>query len=281
MIVDVRDFQTEVLDASQHTPIVVDFWAEWCGPCKALGPTLEKLASEANGTWTLAKVDVEEHQLLASQAGIRSIPTVMLIYQGRGISQFQGALPEAQIKSWLEEFLPEGVGLAAEEEPEPAPDGTDPEQLLLNEQYEAAREAYRALLASKPDDQDATLRLALLTAVPAPDEAQSLLAQLTSPAAESLEAQSVQELLRLRDEAYADGHALPLADVTPAYRAGLAAVIAEEYADALAEFIEVILRDKGFHNEAARRNAIALFHLLGRDHPISKQFRRRFDMALY
>ncbi|MGB3544013.1 thioredoxin, partial [Rubrivirga sp.] len=100
------DFSTDVLDASRSRPVVVDFWAPWCGPCRALGPTLEKLDREAGDRWTLAKVNTDEHPELMQRYGVRGIPAVKLFVDGAVVGEFTGALPEAQVRQWLNQHIP-------------------------------------------------------------------------------------------------------------------------------------------------------------------------------
>ena len=101
------DFQSDVIGASKTTPVLVDFWAEWCGPCVQLSPTLEKLAEEAGDSWTLLKVNTESQPELAAEYGIRSIPNVKLFVNGEISGEFVGALPEEEIKRWLESNIPD------------------------------------------------------------------------------------------------------------------------------------------------------------------------------
>jgi len=101
------DFQSDVIEASKTTPVLVDFWAEWCGPCVQLSPTLEKLAEEAGDSWTLLKVNTESQPELAAEYGIRSIPNVKLFVNGEISGEFIGALPEEEIKRWLESNIPD------------------------------------------------------------------------------------------------------------------------------------------------------------------------------
>jgi len=101
------DFQSDVIEASKKAPVLVDFWAEWCGPCVYLSPTLEKLANEAGESWNLVKVNTESQQELAIQYGIRSIPNVKMFIDGEVAGEFIGALPEEDIKQWLELNIPE------------------------------------------------------------------------------------------------------------------------------------------------------------------------------
>jgi len=101
----VLDFQKDVLGTSKKIPVVVDFWAEWCGPCRILGPVLEKLAAEANGAWRLVKINTEEQQQIAIQFGIRSIPAVKMFSNGQVVAEFVGALPEVQVRNgWIRIF---------------------------------------------------------------------------------------------------------------------------------------------------------------------------------
>lgn len=144
-VFDVREdnFEAEVLQASLTTPILVDFWATWCGPCKTLGPMLEKLAGEFNGAFRLAKVDVDKSQQLAGMFGIRSIPTVMLVKDGQILDGFQGALPEGQLREFLLRHVQPLDG-AANDELEAAPES--PEETINRIQQAIAAEPERAEL---------------------------------------------------------------------------------------------------------------------------------------
>ena len=101
------DFQSDVIEASKTAPVLVEFWAEWCGPCVQLSPTLEKLAKEAGDSWNLLKVNTESQPELAAEYGIRSIPNVKLFVNGEISGEFVGALPEEEIKRWLESNIPD------------------------------------------------------------------------------------------------------------------------------------------------------------------------------
>jgi putative thioredoxin len=100
-------FQTEVLDKSHEKPVVVDFWAPWCGPCRVLGPTIDRLARESQGRWRLVKVNSDKHPDLVRRYGVRGIPAVKLFHGGDVVAEFTGALPEPAISRWLDEHLPE------------------------------------------------------------------------------------------------------------------------------------------------------------------------------
>ncbi|MGH2751943.1 MAG: tetratricopeptide repeat protein [Actinomycetota bacterium] len=144
-----QTFQTDVVERSYETPVVVDFWAAWCGPCRALGPVLEKLAGEADGTWTLAKVDVDANQQLSAALGIQGIPAVKAVKDGKIIAEFTGALPEPQVRDWLRQLGPTAVELLVVE-------GTQAE---ARGELASAADHYRAALAQEPANAEAKAAL--------------------------------------------------------------------------------------------------------------------------
>lgn len=168
-------FNTEVVERSRSVPVVIDFWADWCQPCKQLSPILEKLAGEAAGRWTLAKVDVDANQRLASAMRVQSLPTVIAVFGGQVLNGFMGALPEAQVREWLDEILaavaqvqPEAQGPQAPQEAgeQPAPEpARDPalaaaDEAIARGDLDGAAAAYRKVLDSTPANETAKTGLA-------------------------------------------------------------------------------------------------------------------------
>jgi putative thioredoxin len=153
-VIDVGEatFQRDVLDKSFEVPVVVDFWAEWCGPCRSLGPVLERLAGEAGGAWVLVKVDVDANQRLASAAGVQGIPAVRAFRDGKQVAEFVGALPEAQVREWLQQLGPSAVDLEID----------DAARLEAAGDLGAALEGYRRVLAAEPGRADARVAIARL-----------------------------------------------------------------------------------------------------------------------
>lgn len=270
--VDTAGFMTEVVERSRQVPVVVDFWAEWCGPCKQLSPTLERLAVEYDGAWELAKIDVDANQQLAGQFGIQSIPTVVAFVNGQPVSQFSGALPESQVRQWLGQFVADPGDPAMAEV----------EELLAAGAEQAAETKLKAILADAPDHADAApAYAALLIDQGRQAEALEVLAKLPpSTEVDRLKAAAtltgdlgdVQEL-QARVAADPDDHEARIG----LDRAMAAAGHVERALDDLLEIVAV----KGDHAEAAREAMIEVFNLLGNEHPAVGDHRRKLANVLF
>jgi putative thioredoxin len=263
----VTDFETDVLAASHQQPVLVDFWAPWCGPCRVLGPVLDRLASEAGGRWQLAKVNTDEYPSLMSTYGIRGIPAVKLFSGGAVVAEFTGALPEHQVRAWLDEHLPTEAGRHY--------------QAAVTAWDAGDRETAQALLkaalngdASGAWVADARLRLARLTVLSDPDAATALLDGMHFPP----EVESVRHVATLLG---LDPAALPEAPVRARYAEALDALRTGDADAALSAFIEVVQQNRAYDDDGARRAVVALFQTLGEDHPVVKTHRPVFNRSLY
>ena len=264
---DVSDFQSEVLDASHSLPVLVDFWAPWCGPCRVLGPVLDKLASEANGRWRLAKVNTDENQSLMATYGIRGIPAVKLFSNGSVLGEFTGALPEHQVRTWLDEQLPTESGtryaaaLAAWESGDRTAARAELETALGNE-------------ASGSWVADARLRLARLIVFDEPERALNLLDGMELP----IDVESVRHIAALMSF---DPTLLKEAPAREGYAKGLAALRDGQPDQAIQSFIATVQADRSYEDDGARKAVVALFQTLGEDHPVTIKHRPLFNMSLY
>lgn len=254
MSYDLSDFQTDVLDRSQRTPVLVDFWAAWCGPCKMLGPVLEKLAAEADGRWVLVKIDTEAHPDLAAQFQIRGIPHCKLFHHGSVVAELSGAVPERQLRTWLAEHLPtpkrETMARARE--------------LLRAGHAAAAAALLRPLAATEPADPAAAL--ALLAPLP--------------PASPWSDGAALVQILAAAFQAIAVPERLPDTPLRARYLAALAQLRRESFAAGLTELLAVLTEKPGYDNGQAKALGAALFRHLGLRHPVSEKFSRAFSMAV-
>lgn len=273
MTYEIEDFETDIIAASQDVPVVVDFWAPWCGPCTALGPILEKLAAEANGAWKLVKVNVDENPQLSQMFQVQSIPYVVMVDKAQGVSAFNGAIPESQLREWLAEHVP-ALG-EVEVEPE--------EVEVEAEPVPTSDEELKAHLAQKiaDDEGDHASRLALARHLifSDPETAGSLLAAIPDDAGEHHESSC---LIGLTSALTADVSALPGTEsIQGFFTAAMDATRAQNFGEALDQFLEVMYRDNKYHEDLPRKAMLGIFTYLGRDHELSKAYQRRFEMAVY
>ncbi|HVS08424.1 MAG TPA: tetratricopeptide repeat protein [Planctomycetota bacterium] len=277
-IVDVtaESFQREVIDRSREMPVLVDFWATWCGPCRTLGPTLVKLATELAGRFALAKVDVDRNIELAEVFHIQSVPAVMLIQGGKMVDGFVGALAEPQIRKFLEPHL----------KPAPADRLADARKLEEEGRADEAIRILRQHLREKPDDAKARVYLAqLLIGENRADEARKVFEKVAGEALESDEARAVQAQLAL-GEHKADVDALRREveetpdDLTARLRYGKALVAARRYDEGLEQLLEAARRDVHHDGDAPRKALLEVFQALGPEDPRTLEYQRRLSILL-
>jgi putative thioredoxin len=277
-IIDVseRDFASAVLERSKQVPIVVDFWAAWCGPCRVLGPVLERLAAEMNGGFLLAKVDVDRNQRLAAQFGVQGIPAVKAFRDGKIVDEFTGALPESQVRAWLKKLVPSQVDQLVQAA-----------QQLEHNDPAAATARYREALRHDPAHGPALLGLGRVLALQGDPEAADLLQQIRSGTPEYPTAQALLPLAELLGAAQGSiAEAQQRLERDPgdtAARWTLAALLTQQqqWEAALGALLTIVQRDRAFASDGARRMMLALFAALGDQHPLVSRYRRQLASYLF
>lgn len=277
-VIDVNehDFPTAVLQRSADVPVVVDFWAPWCGPCRALGPTLERLAREMNGAFVLAKVNVDQNPRLSGQFGVQGIPEVKAFRNGKVVDQFTGALPERQVRDWLTKIVPSPVDQLADAAAQLA--ATDPQ---------GAAETYRQALQIDGAHNRSLLGLGRVLTVLGDPGAAEVLQRIKSGSPEYPAAQALLKLASFLDAGVGDmADARQRLAVSPndsVARWQLAALLArgQQWEDALRHLLAIVQRDRLFGNDAARQAMLAIFALLGERDPIVAQYRQQLASAVF
>ena len=268
------DFESAVLRRSETTPVVVDFWAPWCGPCRALGPLLERLAAEHQGAFILAKVNVDEAPAVSEAFGIQSIPAVKGFRDGVLVGEFVGAQPEATVRKLLELVLPT------------AADGLVARAATLAP--EAAEAALREALELEPRHARALLELARrLAARGDTTGALQLLERVSPPSPLVGESERLAAELRMRTDGAGDQAALRARiaadpnDLAARLDLGRTLAALGKHEDALAELLDVVRRDPHFADDGARRAMVDLFAVLGSDDPLTDRYRNELAKALF
>ena len=272
-------FEQDVLQRSRDVPVVVDFWAEWCQPCRLLGPLLEKLAGEFGGQFVLVKADTEKMPNVAAGFGVQSIPAVFGLRDGKLVDQFVGVLPEPQIRAWLQRLLPSRAETLVAEAKTLEP--TDPE---------GAEAMYREAIELMPNEASARVGLArMLLAQQRLDEARQVIEELADAGVLDAEGEHVQAELAMELEAKAAGGIEPCraaADAAPddleiQFKLARSLAGAGEHAEAMEICLRLIRRDRHGLGEPARELMVHIFHLLGPESELAGDYRRKLTMVLY
>lgn len=276
--VNEENFEAEVLERSTEVPVMVDFWAEWCGPCKVLGPVLEKLADEYAGEFILAKVNVDENQGLAGAFGIQGIPAVKLFKDGDLASEFTGALPEPMLREFLSKFLPTAADKQALEAQALEEEGKTAEakalyQTILDSDSNHAK-ALLGLGRLAMNEGDNATALEHLDKVPIVaderKEADRLIARL------NLQAGGAANEAALREKVKAEPN-----NIAARFELAQALAGAEKYEEALNEFLTIVKTDREFQDDGARKAIIQIFEVLGSDDPLTDKYRSELAKVLF
>jgi putative thioredoxin len=276
--VGLADFEQQVIEESRSRPVVVDFWAPWCGPCKSLKPILEKLAEEYGGKFLLAKVNADENQELSAQFAVRGIPAVKAVVKGEVVDEFSGALPESAVREWLDKLIPSPAETLRVQAAEKLASG------------DAAGALQILAEASKLDPQNEWVRLdaaEVLITLGQNGEAQRLLDSLKGEAASDTRTMQLKLKLDLAASAGSGADERELQSRIEANENDLEArlKLANHYAavgnypPAFDQLLEIIQRDRGFEDDVGRKTMLNLFTLLGSD-PLVSEYRRKLSSAL-
>ncbi len=266
--VDEKSFEKDVIEQSYKTPVVVDFWAPWCGPCQILKPILEKLAKEYG--FVLAKVNTDENQSIAFQYGVSGIPDVRIFVNGKEVDKFVGALPEPQIRQKLEKYIKTEADKLLEQV----------KMELMAGNREKAEDIYNYLYENYKTNRKVILEVAKHFIKSGKiDEALELLNSIKEyerdyyPKAQALK--GLIEFKRNCEELTIEN------ELDKLVKEGSCLAITEDYEQALERFLKVVQLDKNYKNQIGKNSMITIFSILGEGNPLTKQYRRKLAMWLY
>jgi putative thioredoxin len=285
---DTAGFMADVIEASRDVPVIVDFWATWCGPCKTLGPILEKVVGAARGAVRLVKIDVDSNPELSQQLRIQSIPTVYAFKDGQPVDGFQGALPESQVQQWVDALVKQHGGAPAS----PVDEALEAADAALTDgDFGNAGALYAQVLNHDPQNIRAMAGMGrCYIKAGKPEKARELLDQATP---EMLGDESLQTVLNAVELAEQAGEAAgqigelrTKVDADPAdhqarFDLALALFGSNDAEGAIAELLEIVRRQRSWNDEAARQQLLKIFEALGPTDPITVDGRRRLSSILF
>jgi putative thioredoxin len=251
------DFQKEVIDRSYELPVVVDFWAPWCAPCRVLGPVIEQIAEEQAGQWNLVKLNTEEQEDIANQYGIRSIPNVKVFYRGEVIDEFSGALPRHTILAWLKDTLPTPGLLALDK--------------VLTEKEVPEVIDLEILTGQYPETPEIRIVLSQLILWDSPERVHSILETIKMGTPFYDKAGSLRDIASFLLHPCDDPKVHEVKSLMKSGNLDLA----------LPEIIAMLGKDNKAVEGLLAKAAIGIFNTLGMQHPLSKTYRKQLDMVLW
>lgn len=285
----IANFMAEVIDGSRQRPVIVDFWAPWCGPCKQLVPLLEKLVRAQKGAVTLAKINIDTNPEIAQQMRVQSVPAVFAFFQGQPVDGFMGALPESQLKAWLDKLL-KATGAAA---PGAGLDTAlkQAEEFLASGDAATAQSIYADILDMEPTHAVAYAGvLRCLMAQGNATQARALLAQAPEAMAKDKAFAPIRTALELADQAQAAAGSLDAMqaklqkdpnDHQARFDLAMAHYAAGQNEEAVEALLDIVRRNRAWNEEAARKQLVKLFEAFGPTHPLTIASRKRLSSILF
>ncbi len=295
--VDTAGFMAEVIEASQTVPVIVDFWAEWCGPCKQLGPVLEKLVTEAGGKVRLAKVNIDQNQQLAQQLRVQSIPMVYAFFGGRPLDGFQGAVPESEVKAFIDRVIEAAGSMGGGVDAEGTPVAqliADAKAALAKDDHGTAMQKFAKVLEAEEQNVAALAGLAkCYLASGEAEAAQNLIDSVPEEKRDDADVAAVRSALDLAAETEAAaGDAAAAAELAAKVEANpadhearfdlaIALFAGGDKQGAVDALLEIVRRNAGWNEGAARKQLIKMFEAWGPEDPLTVEGRERLSTVLF
>ena len=280
-------FVQDVIETSENVPVIVDFWAPWCGPCKQLGPLLEKIVTEANGAVKMVKIDIDQNQNLAQQLRIQSIPAVYAFHHGKPVDAFQGALPESQLREFVEKLAKN----SSAQEKSPIEEALDQAGALMEtEQFDQAAAVYSQIIEHAPDSLAAKAGLARCFVESGDlESARELVDTLSNEERNEEVFANVLGALELADKAATVGDLELLQTAVEAnpkdhearYNLALALYASGDLKESMDALLEIIRQDRSWNEDAARIELLKFFDVLGPTNPATVEGRRKLSSILF
>ena len=277
-------FVADVIETSRKVPVIVDFWATWCGPCKQLGPMLEKAVLAAKGAVRMVKIDVDKNQDLAAQLRVQSVPTVYAFKDGRPVDAFAGAVPESEIKAFIQRLIGGAAGPNLDDYVAEA------KTILAEGDAQTAAGIFQQVLQHDPDNAAALAGLLrCLMALGDVDQAEAMLARVPPEMTKHADIAAVRTAIELARHAGGVGEAAELRrrlatdadDHQARFDLALAYYAGNEPEAAVDELLELFRRDRAWNDDAARKQLVKIFEALGFTHPLAKSGRSRLSTLLF
>ena len=278
--VTAEDFQSLVIENSFKQPVLVDFWAEWCNPCQVLIPILSKLADEYQGKFILAKINSDEQGELAAQAGVRSLPTVKLFINGQAVNEFMGALPESEVRKFLDQYIQSESDKVL----------NDAIQAYNEGRQQDALEMLNQALASDPQNARLKINIARLVANQGDfDSATALIDTLNDDDKNQPEVKELLAQIKLSNQLKDAGDPKELEqrieqnpdDLDALLKMSNYMTASGQYEAAMELLLKIMQKDRSFNDDAGRLGLLDIFDLLGGDNPLVKSYRRKMFTLLH